>query len=256
MGFPSITNSTNERTVVGGVFPLSAVGNSLPVWRPSSTDPTVSTVLPALLSSAACDYTARLKVGGSNFNFFITKQIPVFPPDLMDLPALWFRQVESVRSWLLPRVLELTYTSWEIESFASDCGYDGPPFRWDEERRFLLRCELDAACFHLYLPADDRGGWLPARRSEGCPHDETPDQLAELTAHFPAPRSAVAYIMDTFPIVRRKDEERHGEYRTKRVTLEIYDAMQKAADTGEPYSTLLDPPPSDPSCCHPRRNPA
>ena len=250
MGFRGITNSTNERTVVGGVFPLSAVGNSLPVWRPSSTDPTV---LPALLSSPACDYATRLKVGGSNFNFFITKQIPVLPPDLMDLPAPW-QQGETVRTWLLPRVLELTYTSWEIEPFASDCGYDGPPFRWDDERRFLLRCELDAACFHLYLPADDRGGWLPARRSEGCPHDETPDQLAELTAHFPTPRSAVAYIMDTFPIVRRKDEERHGEYRTKRVTLEIYDAMQKATSTGEPYSTLLDPPPSDPSCCHPPRN--
>ena len=32
--------------------------------------------------------------------------------------------------------------------------------------------------------------------------------------------------MDTFPIVRRKDEETFGEYRTKRVVLEIYDAMQ------------------------------
>ena len=34
---------------------------------------------------------------------------------------------------------------------ACDCGWSGPPFRWDEERRFLLRCELDAAFFHLYL---------------------------------------------------------------------------------------------------------
>jgi hypothetical protein len=29
-----------------------------------------------------------------------------------------------------------------------------PPFRWDEDRRFLLRAELDAAFFHLYLRAD------------------------------------------------------------------------------------------------------
>ena len=26
----------------------------------------------------------------------------------------------------------------------------GSPFRWDEGRRFAMRCELDAAFFHLY----------------------------------------------------------------------------------------------------------
>jgi hypothetical protein len=31
--------------------------------------------------------------------------------------------------------------------------------------------------------------------------------------------------MDTFPIVRRKDEQQHGEYRTKQVILELYDRM-------------------------------
>ena len=59
--------------------------------------------------------------------------------------------------------------------------------------------------------------------------------------------------MDTFPIVRRKDESRYGEYRTKRVILDIYDAMQAAAATGEPYRTVLDPPPADRTCCHARR---
>jgi hypothetical protein len=33
-------------------------------------------------------------------------------------------------------------------------------------------------------------------------------------------RAAVAYIMDTFPIVKRKDEAKwNGDYRTKRVIL-------------------------------------
>ena len=54
--------------------------------------------------------------------------------------------------------------------------------------------------------------------------------------------------METFPIVRRKDEAAHGRgaYRTKRVILEIYDAMQRASESGQPYQTLLDPPPADP----------
>jgi hypothetical protein len=57
--------------------------------------------------------------------------------------------------------------------------------------------------------------------------NNTQDKLAGLMQHFPTPRDAVDYIMNTFPIVRRKDEARYGEYRTKRVILEIYDQMQK-----------------------------
>jgi hypothetical protein len=182
-------------------------------------------------------------------------------------------------------LLELTYTTWDIEPFAQDCirglarseieksemgldayvrrfipksisptslpPYSLPPFKWDDDRRFLIRCELDAAFFHLYLPADEGGDWRPARTADGCPYDETAAQLAELKHHFPTPRDAVAYIMDTFPIVRRKDEDQHGEYRTKRVILEIYDAMQESMRSGRPYQTRLDPPPADPRCCHP-----
>ena len=74
------------------------------------------------------------------------------------------------------------------------------------------------------------------------------------TVSFPTPRDAVAYIMDTFPIVRRKDEEKYsGDYRTKRVILDIYDALQESIRTDKPYQTRLDPPPADPRCCHPRR---
>ena len=74
---------------------------------------------------------------------------------------------------------------------------------------------------------------------------------AKLKANFPTPRYAVGYIMETFPIVKRKDEEKWGEYRTKRVILEIYDAMADAMHTGIPYQTLLSPPPADPSVAHP-----
>ena len=124
--------------------------------------------------------------------------------------------------------------------FAKDCGYNGPPFRWDEERRFLLRAELDAAFFHLYLRCDAHSEWLPAT-------NETPDDFAKLKESFPKPRDAVAYILDTFPIVRRKDEQKHnGEYRTKTTILSIYDEMSKAIATGIPYKTHLDPLPGPP----------
>jgi hypothetical protein len=79
--------------------------------------------------------------------------------------------------------------------------------------------------------------------------------LARLRASFPTPRDAVAHITDTFPIVRRRDEkEFNGDYRTKRVILEIYDALADSIRTGQPYQTRLDPPPADPRCCHPPRD--
>lgn len=58
--------------------------------------------------------------------------------------------------------------------------------------------------------------------------------------------------MDTFPIVRRKDEDKYeGDYRTKRIILEIYDALTESIRTVKPYQTLLDPPPAGPRLCHP-----
>ena len=64
----------------------------------------------------------------------------------------------------------------------------------------------------------------------------------------------VERIPDTFPIVKRKDEAKfNGDYRTKRVILEIYDAMKPAMDSNQPYQTLLNPPPADPRCCHPTK---
>ena len=250
MGFRDITNRTNRRTVVGGVFPFAAVGNNLPVWTVTAGP---AHVFSSLISSLVCDFTARFKVGGKHLNFFIAEQIPVLLPAVFGRPPPWFTGGATLQEWLLPRVLELTFTAWDLEPFARHCTWDGPPFRWDEERRYLLRCELDAAFFHLYLPTEADGAWRPARQAEGCPRNETPEQLGELKRRFPTPRDAVAYILDTFPIVRRKDEESHGEYRTKRGILEIYDAMQASISAGEPYRTQLDPPPADPSCCHPPR---
>ena len=54
--------------------------------------------------------------------------------------------------------------------------------------------------------------------------------------------------------MKRKDEAKHGHYRTKETILQIYDSLGEATQTGEPYQTLLSPPPADPSCCHPSKS--
>lgn len=243
-----ITNSTNERTVITAIRPFVPALNSL--GNLFCKSPRDALFLCGCLNSHAADYIARQKVGGTHLSPYCLLQIAVVSPEMSSRPGPWDTHCTGA-SWIQNYVFELTYTAWDLEPFARDCGWSGPPFRWDEERRFLLRCELDAAFFHLYLPADVDGHWKPARVAEGAVRDETDEELAELKKHFSTPRDAVAYIMDTFPIVRRKDEEKHGSYRTKDTILSIYDAMQGAIRTGQPYQTRLDPPPADQRCCHP-----
>lgn len=185
------------------------------------------------------DYALRQKIYGPALTKAIGLQLPA--PTVANVNQM--RVPGVMIEFLQARVLELTYTAWDLEAFALDCRYNGPPFRWNEERRFLLRCELDAAYFHLYLGP-------PAEWGADSP------QLPEM---FPTPRDAVDYIMETFPIVRRKDIARtqikndsgeittEGRYITKDTILEIYDQMQQAIDTGTPFQTRLDPLPGPPT---------
>ena len=243
MGWRDVTRSVEKRTTIASVVPCAAVGHKFQLIF-SSTSPRQAAALLACINSVVFDFLVRQKISGASLSFYTMKQIGGIPPSGYSDADLEF---------IVPRVLELLYTGWDLEPFAHECGYRTPPFVWDDERRFLLRCELDAAFFHLYMPADREGDWRPVRETDGCAYDENAKQLADLTRHFPRPRDAVSYILDTFPGVCGSDQKMYGEYRTKRVLLDIYDAMQEAASTGVPYQTLLDPPPADPRCCHPPR---
>ncbi|MEZ5278970.1 MAG: hypothetical protein R2770_00725 [Acidimicrobiales bacterium] len=135
---------------------------------------------------------------------------------LKQLPVPGPDQVADLGQILTAAIAELAATSWDTSLLRRSLGAPDPPSLWNETRRELLRAELDAAFFHIYGMA----------------------------------RHDVDYIMDTFPIVRRKDEGEYSEYRTKRLILEVYDRMAEAITSGQPYETLLDPPPADPSLCH------
>lgn len=225
IGFRDVTNTTNERTAIFGLLPRVGFGNNNPLIliKPSFQQHLIAS-LATNLSSFVIDFVARMKLGGTHMNFFLAKQLPVLPPQTYTPRLLEFN---------LSHVLELTYTAWDMQPFAQDVGWQGSPFVWDEERRFFLRCELDALYFHLY-------------------------QIG---------RDDVDYIMETFPIVKRKDEVTHGEYRTKRVILEMYDQMAALPKIAVPhpkgleeeylvpdvslYKTWLTPPPADPAVTHP-----
>ncbi|MCK6530783.1 N-6 DNA methylase [Myxococcota bacterium] len=219
LGWRDVTNATNERTVIAAIVPRTAVGHKFPLLMPG-LQPDLTAALCANLSSMALDYAARQKVGSASLAVFVLKQLPILHPETYSHPTPWFDPSTgdappTILSFLLPRVLELTYTAWDLQPFARDVGCDGPPFRWDPARRAVLRAELDAAFFHLY----------------GVSRDDA------------------AYILDTFPIVRRREPDQAGRI------LAAYDAMAEATRTGVPYRTPLAIPPADLRVTHDAPNP-
>ena len=206
IGFSNIMSPTNARTFVPFPLPNSCAGHSIQLMRCERVQR--YDLLLACSSSLVFDYCARVKAGGVNMSYFIVRQLPTLHPSAFDAPAPWLPD-RTVGEWIRPYTLELLYTAIDMSTTAQVLEYTEQPFRWDSERRSLLQFELDAAFLHLY----------------GVSRDDA------------------RYLLETFSIVRRKDEARYGEYRTMRLILEVYDAMAKATETGEPYQTVLDPPP-------------
>jgi hypothetical protein len=60
----------------------------------------------------------------------------------------------------------------------------------------------------------------------------------------------VSHILETFPIVKKKDLESFGTFRTKDTILSIYDNLAAAITASTPYQTKLSPPPADASISH------
>jgi hypothetical protein len=255
IGYREITNATNERTLIASYIPRVAAGRKLPQLY-LNQPALASACLVGWFNSFPFDFIARCKLTSTSVSNSFLEQMP-FPS-----PAQ-FKESElgDIRhgSWVGGSVLELSFTSWDLKGLGMDCQYDGPPFAWNEQRRFQIRCELDAAYFYLYLGSKNAWGI-----SKGKDKSESTNET--LLDVFPTPRDAVSYIMDTFPIVRRKDEAMHGEYRTKRVILEIYDQMTeiieaneaiRAANPGKSeeelrpllrcYQSPLNPPPGPPT---------
>lgn len=215
LGWRDICRSTDERTMIDAVIPRTAAPDGTLLMFPSGERPAL---LVGNLGAFVLDYVVRQKSGGTHLKYFTVKQLPILSPKQYEKVTPW-HTTGALADWIEVRVLELTFTAWDMESFGRDLRDEGPPFIWDADRRFAIRAELDAAYFHLY----------------GVQRDD------------------VGYIMDSFGAFQRNDPDRFG--RTRTLIGEIYDAMATAIETGKPYDTVLDPPPGQ-GARHPDTRPA
>jgi hypothetical protein len=195
MGWRDITNATNERTVIASVLPLAGVGNKIPLFMMDSqeVEPKRAAAFLGNLTALVFDFVARQKIGGTTLNYFYIKQFPVLPPD---------RYTEADLAYIVPRVLELTYTAYDLAGWARSLGHNGPPFPFAPERRAQLRAELDAYYARLY----------------GLTRDELRYILD------PADVLGDDYPSETFRVLKNKELRDFGEYRTQRLVLAAWDA--------------------------------
>jgi len=91
-----------------------------------------------------------------------------------------------------------------IAEIAAD-GWPLPSFKWNGDRRALLRAELDAYYARLYgLTRDELRNIFDPKDVYG---DDSPSE--------------------TFRVLKDKEERAHGEYRTRRLVLEAWDRLEQ-----------------------------
>lgn len=195
LSFRDVTNATNERTAILAVLPRVGVGHTAPIAFLAQEQ--AAERIACFFGSANSlifDYIARQKIGGTHLTFSLLNQLPFLPPATYDQPNVDF---------IAARVLELVYTAWDLKPFAKDLGYHDEPFPWDEDRRALLRAELDAYYAHLYgLTRDELRYILDPKEVYG--------------EDFPG---------ETFRVLKENEMKKYGEYRTRRLVLEAYDRL-------------------------------
>lgn len=192
IAFRDICRSTDERTAIFSILPRVGVGNKAPLILFDDKHHNKASCLLANFCSLPFDFVARQKIGGTSMNFFIAKQFPVLPPEAYSQADIDF---------ITPRVLELVYTTNDLQPFAQEMGYRGDPFPWNPERRAYLRAELDAYYAHLYgLTRDELRYILDPTDLYG---DEFPSE--------------------TFRVLKKNEINEYGEYRTQRLVLEAWD---------------------------------
>jgi hypothetical protein len=194
MGFRDICRGTDERTVIASVLPRAAIGHTAPLFSVTSGALRCAALL-ANLDSLVLDFSARQKVGGTHLTYSYLKQFPVLAPEAYTDADLEF---------IVPRVLELTYTAHDLTPWAIDLGYDGPPFAFDPERRARLRAELDARYARLYgLARDDLCYVL--------------DPASVMGGDYPS---------ETFRVLKANEEKESGYYRTQHLILAAWDTLE------------------------------
>ncbi len=250
-GFRDVTSTTNERTFVNSFFPYSSAGHKVPLIFSKESAPHWA-CLYANISSFVLDYSTRQKLGGVSLTYYVIKQLPVHSPTLYTSELLHY---------IVPRVMELTYTAWDLTAFADD--------NWNEASEDLQAVIKSQWQSNVNAMGGGHRGTTPPewvehsdQADEQFPHppfmwDEERRRFlrAELDALYGhlygLSHDELDYILETFPIVKDQDIEEFGNYRTKKLILHCFDQLEEAIEEGTAYDPILDLPAIEPGDIRP-----
>lgn len=203
VAFRDICRATDERTAIAAILPREGTNYTVRLAITQLSAGHAAGLL-ACLNSLVFDFVARQKFGGTHLSDYITEQLPIPHPKAF---------TDTVLNEVVPRVLELSYTAHDLQPFYMDAVAENPlwdlrngtqrgqPWRWDTERRAVLRAEIDVVCARLY----------------GLGRDELRYVLD------PTEVMGNDYPSETFRVLRDKEIRQFGEYRTRRLVLEAWD---------------------------------
>jgi len=229
--FRGVAAATNERTLISAIVPPYVVGEVLLPFMSFHNHPSIRTFLYVccVLNSYVLDFILRMKVSSRVSNFYVYQ-----------LPVPRISEDYKIFTSIVARGARLTCTSHDYSDFWNQILLKD----WEFKREFLY----SESGINNYGPEHEqeirrrlaeqatnlRPEWSPA-----CGvHDRTPDRRdtgdraqlrAEIDAHvahlYGLNRDDFAYILDTFPVLKRKEEQAFGEFMSKRKCLEEYDRI-------------------------------
>lgn len=241
VSFRDVAASTNERTLISTIIPPGYHGNTLPTVSASDSkvnkllypSAAQSVFLCSVFSSVSCDFLIRQKVT-NHMNFFYMKTLPI--------PRLGCGDPRDVTYFwpVVARALRLVCTTEEYADLwtevfpqiptATLAALAAPPPAYGPAHEQVLRERLAAGYAALdatWTPACGLHDRQPDRRDTGD-RAQTRAELDALVAHlYGLTRDEFAYILDTFPVLRRKEQAAFGEYQSKRKALEEFDRFQR-----------------------------
>lgn len=235
VAYRRITNATNERSTIAAICPCVGFGDPSPILRSDLTAAECLIEI-SILNSIVFDYGARNKIGGTHIDAFHLYQMAALAPN--QVPNGEAKRVVQL-------ALELVYTSEHLRPLAEACGYAGPPFPYDEDRRALLRGELDAIVARLYglnrkqlryILCPQGLSWIELQ----IINDDREDPTCFGPHSLPA-SPALDFPGETFRVLKDKEEKRYGEYRTRRLVLEAWDRLWTELGPVEPLPVRFGP---------------
>ncbi|MEC7523850.1 MAG: N-6 DNA methylase [Myxococcota bacterium] len=217
LAFCDVANPRNERSFTAALVPPGVIcGHKVPtiVFEPFPDYEWSYLPWLAVANSFVMDWLTRSKLSSPSLTYTLLDSLP-FPR-----PAIDDRWVQETA----PLVLRLICTAPEMTAF------------WNR-----------MAALGLCEPAENETVPATALLVE-TERELARAHLDALVAHdvYGLTRKELGDVLETFPVVKKRDIKAHGDYRTKLLILNAFDRMAARG----PEVAELNPPPGDPTQSH------